>query len=227
MSFFDLVASWQFWLLAAITYPLGLLLWPIAFPVILSYPWKNSENQQEDTAILAGSFNPPHYGHYAMLKYLSQRHAKVICVVGCNPNKKYAVTPGQRASLLRTMFSDLPNVEVRVVTTYIWRYGKKRQCRLFYRGIRTWDKDGKDERSLQILNTWGPLILGPTWPIPTHYLEGNPEFNHISSTLIRNLLSSGEGDDSKSVVRAELVKLVPESIVDQIMKLYTPKTEEQ
>ena len=39
---------------------------------------------------------------------------------------------------------------------------------LFIRGIRTWDQDGEEERFLHILNSFGPLIVGPLiWPIPT------------------------------------------------------------
>jgi hypothetical protein len=78
-----------------------------------------------------------------------------------------------------------------------------------YRGIRSWEKDGKEEQALHILNTWGPLVLGPTWPIPTHYLEGLPEYNHISSTLIRKLLSNPAQKDGRSMVKAELAEIAP------------------
>lgn len=223
----DLIASCKFWLPVAILYPIGSLLWPLVFPTIISYPWPRPDDskKQNNTVILAGSFNPPHLGHFAMLSYLAQRHDKVICVVGCNPNKKYDVMPEDRARLLRTMFAaaDLPDIEVQVVSTYIWRYAKTRQCRIMYRGIRSWEKDGKEEHALHILNTWGPLMLGPTWPIPSHYLEGKPEYNHISSSLIRSLLKGGEGGDKRSTVRSEIVKLVPASIVDETIRLYTPK----
>ena len=230
MVVLDVIASWQSWVFFAILYLIGSLLWPLVFPTIIAYPWASvAKEKKRSTVVLAGSFNPPHRGHYAMLKYLSERHVKVICVVGCNPNKKYDVTPEDRARLLRTMLADLANVEVQIVSTYIWRYAKQRGCRIMYRGIRSWEKDGKEEQALHILNTWGPLVLGPTWPIPSHYLEGQPEYNHISSTLIRTLLSNSNATQQagRSMVKAELTKLIPEAIVDETMALYSRTTDKQ
>ena len=101
---------------------------------------------------------------------------------------------------------------------YIWRYAKREGATIFFRGIRSWEKDGKDERSLQILNTWGPLLLGPlVWPIPTIYLEGNPKYNHVSSTLIRQLCSS---DDGKDDVKEALSDLVPSKEARLVSDLY-------
>ena len=173
------------------------------------------------------------------------RYGHVIAIVGMNPQKKYLVSPKERAELLREMLKEHPdtaNVRVEgtichtyiyhmhsniipwshhyclVVSGLIWRFAKQHGATVFFRGIRSWKKDGREERSLQILNTWGPLVLGPTWPLPTMYLEGNPEFNHISSTLIRNLCH-GEGSPPNEA----LSKLVPSSVVDTVANLYSRK----
>ena len=107
-----------------------------------------------------------------------------------------------------------------VVDGYIWRYAKRHGATMFFRGIRSWEKDGRDERALQILNTWGPIILGPFfWPIPTQYLEGNPKYNHVSSTLIRNLCTSKSGTNQQTA----LAELVPSNVTDLVSKLYCPK----
>ena len=115
---------------------------------------------------------------------------------------------------LTKMFVDFLSL---VVSGLIWRYAKKQGASVFFRGIRSWDKDGAEERSLQILNTWGPLLLGPTWPLPTMFLEGNPDFNHISSTLIRNLCQEG------GTPKTALSSLVPLFVADSIANLYTRK----
>ena len=94
-------------------------------PSIVAYPWdegtnatttttsKNRENKC--TVIFAASYNPPHKGHLRMLEYLSQNYDRVIAVVGFNPNKKYLVSPEERANLLREMLqmqSKTANVQV-------------------------------------------------------------------------------------------------------------------
>ena len=50
----------------------GILIKPIIFPVIVTFPWKD-EVKEDKTVVLAGSYNPPHLGHLAMLEHLSKR----------------------------------------------------------------------------------------------------------------------------------------------------------
>jgi pantetheine-phosphate adenylyltransferase len=200
------------------------LIVPILWPRIHVYPWRlpsayrQKQREKARTVVLAGSYNPPHRGHFSMIAHLSERYGTVIVVVGRNDNKTYAVMPEDRAALLRTMLKSLPNVRVQVVSGYIWRFAKQQNVRVFYRGIRSWEKDGHDERRLQILNTWGPLLLGPLWwPIPTRFLEGKPEYNHISSTLIRDICS--KPDFSVQDIHG----LVPQCVAEQVVKFYGPK----
>merc|ERR1712228_736208 len=109
-----------------------------------------------------------------------------------NSSKKYDVTPQQRASFVRDMIASedsiKSNVRVEVVEGYIWRFAFREGVSIMFRGIRSWEKDGDEERYLHFLNTWGPMVFGPLrWPLPTQFLEGKPEYNHISSTLIRSI----------------------------------------
>jgi hypothetical protein len=124
-----------------------------------------------------------------------------------------------------------------VVQGYIWRYAKHEGASIFFRGIRSWEKDGKEERALQILNTWGPLLLGPlVWPIPTIFLEGDPQYNHVSSTLIRNICTSTNSDNNdakdgqqqQDEEKEALSKLVPLRVAMTIKELYCDvKTKKQ
>jgi len=81
------------------------LIYPILFPPIVKYPWPAVDDDQplHQTVVIAGSFNPPHYGHLELIKYLAKRYRKVYVVVGMNPAKHYPVSPHQRAKLLQTM----------------------------------------------------------------------------------------------------------------------------
>ena len=76
---------------------------------------------------------------------------------------------------------------------------------------------------MQILNTWGPLLYGPLyWPIPTIYLEGKPDYNHISSTLIRDL-SKDIGKKASEHVEQSLQELVPPEVANEVALLYSPE----
>ncbi|KAL7574922.1 hypothetical protein ACA910_010749 [Epithemia clementina (nom. ined.)] len=243
----------------------GLLsIWRIVFPTVWSYPWPPAEraapHDRTKTVLMAGSFNPPHLGHIEMIRYLASRYGHVIVVVGHNPNKSYLVSPDQRVEFIKecirqsdeehlTNYHKSSIVTVKAVSGYIWQ--KVPEAQIFFRGIRTWEKDGAEERILQIQNTWGPIVYGPFWfPRTTYFLEGNPKYNHISSTLIREICSDSHQQSSTSLSSSitatatareaatteatattidtrnvdNLLKLlVPECIVSDVRKLYSEK----
>ena len=127
-----------------------------------------------------------------------------------------------------------------MVTGYIWRYARAQGASLFFRGIRTWAADGREERRLQILNSWGPLLLGRMWPMRTIFLEGDPRYRNVSSTRTRKIcddvrrlrtrVGRGEGgakdddddDDGDELSRSvdELMTLVPRCVADRIVEAY-------
>ena len=87
---------------------------------------------------------------------------------------------------MNNLTTNLLTINNVVVSGYIWRHAMANNAKILFRGIRTWGKDGKEERSLHILNLWGPLVYGPLkWPLPTYYMEGNPKYQLLSSTMIR------------------------------------------
>mmetsp|Transcript_4995 Transcript_4995/g.6883 ORF Transcript_4995/g.6883 Transcript_4995/m.6883 type:complete len:226 (-) Transcript_4995:280-957(-) len=195
-------------------------------PTVLSYPWRVPKNKDEyeldktKKVILAGSYNPPHHGHLAMLAYLAERYGEVIAVIGVNANKKYDVTPAQRADLVKKMIAAEQirgKIRVEVVPGYIWRYAIKENVSIMYRGIRSWEKDGSEERFLYVLNSYGPILLGPfRWPIPTYYLQGKPEYLHISSTLVRDLCKKAKKEGKEP----ELSSILPKSVAGDVSNAY-------
>eukprot|EP00980_Cylindrotheca_fusiformis_P014494 scaffold3875_cov123-Cylindrotheca_fusiformis.AAC.14 len=211
-----------FFLLAAVGLAVAYkLVPPIIWPTIITYPWEEEE-KEDKIVILAGSYNPPHLGHLKMLEYLSNSvRLPPLTISSFHSPQKYLVSPEERVDLLRQILqtSSITNVRVEVVEGYIWRWAKREGATVFYRGIRSWEKDGHDERALQILNTWGPLLLGPLfWPIPTIYIEGDPNYNHISSTLIREICRDG-----KEAAEDSLDGLVPKTVAKSVSTLYSGK----
>lgn len=80
---FLIVAALRVLLFAAIgaaAIAAGVLIYRIAFPSILAFPWslppetsRRRKREKEMTVVFAGSFNPPHWGHFAMIRYLAER----------------------------------------------------------------------------------------------------------------------------------------------------------
>ena len=198
------------------------------FPKIIQYPYPRvvasaSSSDKQKSVLLAGSYNPPHLGHLEMLKYLSSRYGRVVAVVGFNPSKKYDITPQQRLELLERMISDAGlghNVEARLVQGLIWRWASNNNIDRMYRGVRTWEVDGKDESYLLWQNTIWPVLIGPLkLPVRTIFLEGNPAFNHVSSSLIRGKCREARGEGLKPG-KKDLANLVPECIAKSICEIY-------
>lgn len=162
-------------------------------------------------ALFAGSFNPPHLGHLQMLQHLATRYTNVIAAIGANPKKTYPVSPYVRQELLKQMLASLgiENVKVVVVSGYIWRYAKDNGVTMLYRGIRSWKQDGFDEKFLEFQNILGPVLFGKK-PIPTGYIQANPQYAHLSSTLLRKKLDAGDN----------ITDLVPDGCADAVSSAY-------
>lgn len=118
----------------------------VLFPNIVPYEQPPPRQKSQKSACYAGSFNPPHLGHLDILRRLSEAHTKVYAVVGFNPSKTYAVPPPRRLSILKKMTRDLPNVECVLVSGLIWRWCGREGVKIMYRGVRTWEEDGREER---------------------------------------------------------------------------------
>jgi pantetheine-phosphate adenylyltransferase len=163
-------------------------------------------------AMFAGSLNPPHHGHLGIIAHLSRTYDTVHVVIGHNASKKYSVTPQQRKMLTEAACAalNLHNVTVHVTTDYIWRLAQRVGARVLHRGIRTWSEDGLAERWLELLNLGGPIALACALPLRTHFLQADPRYVHVSSSLVRKRCLAGELIDD----------LVPSAIVPQVHQAY-------
>ena len=84
-----------------------------------------------------------------------------------------------------------------------------------FRSVRTWKQDGSAERFLELLNLYGPWIFFRS-SMPTTFIEGNPVYSHVSSTVVRNCVSD---DDMNGDTSLDRLVHCP----DLIRKFYGPK----
>lgn len=142
-------------------------------------------------AIYPGSFDPITNGHLDILKSGSEIFDKVIIAVSYNINKKGFLTVDERVNLIKESVAQYKNVEVDAFEGLTVEYAKKRGVDTLLRGLRT---SFDFEYELQLSQTNNALDKN----IKTVFLITKPEYNFISSSMVREILLN-KGDISKFV----------------------------
>ncbi|MCB0660692.1 MAG: pantetheine-phosphate adenylyltransferase [Saprospiraceae bacterium] len=148
-------------------------------------------------AVFPGSFDPITTGHVDLVKRASLLFETIIVAVGIN-NQKQALFPLEtRLSWLKDVFKDYPNVQISYFEGLTVNFCKAVGAHFLLRGLRT-SSDFEYEKTISQLNT----IIGDE--LETVFLISKPEFSHISSTIVREIIK-GKGNIS-SFVPANIVK---------------------
>ena len=142
-------------------------------------------------AIYPGSFDPITNGHLDILKSGSEIFDKVIIAVSYNINKKGFLTVDERVKLIKESVAQYKNVEVDAFEGLTVEYARKRGVDTLLRGLRT---SFDFEYELQLSQTNNALDKN----IKTVFLITKPEYNFISSSMVREILLN-KGDVSKFV----------------------------
>lgn len=139
-------------------------------------------------AIFPGSFDPITNGHIDIIKRALPLFDKIIVAIGVNSVKKTLFSLEQRVEWLEAVFADEPNVEVGQFEGLTVHYCEKVGAKHLIRGLRN-GSDFDYEKTISQLNN----IVGKD--IDTVFFISKPEFSHISSTIVREIIK-GRGDTS-------------------------------
>ncbi len=139
-------------------------------------------------AVFPGSFDPITSGHVDLVKRSIPLFDKIIVAIGINPQKKYLFPLEQRTAWLEKVFEDDPSVVVDSYEGLTAHYCIKVGAQYMLRGLRN-ASDFDYEKTISQLNT----IVGDG--IETIFLISRPEYSHISSTIVREIIK-GKGDAS-------------------------------
>jgi pantetheine-phosphate adenylyltransferase len=140
------------------------------------------------TAVFPGSFDPFTTGHMDIVRRALPLFDKIIIAVGVNSSKKSLYTLEARMDLLRLIFQNEPKVNVDFFEGLTARYCNSIHARYLIRGLRN-ASDFDYEKTISQLNS----IIGHQ--LETVFLIASPEFSHVSSTIVREIINGG-GDAS-------------------------------
>lgn len=139
-------------------------------------------------AVFPGSFDPITSGHVDLVRRALPLFDKIIVAIGVNSQKKYLFELEQRMQWLEDVFAENEEVEIGQFTGLTAHYCQSIGARYLLRGLRN-ASDFDYEKTISQLNS----IVGDD--LETIFLISRPEFSHISSTIVREIIK-GRGDAS-------------------------------
>ena len=137
-------------------------------------------------AVFPGSFDPITIGHIDIVKRAIPLFDKIIVAVGVNSQKSTVFPLETRIKWLHKVFESSPKVEVASFEGLTVHFCARMEAKFLIRGLRN-ASDFDYEKTISQLNT----IIGND--IETVFLMSRPEFSHISSTIVREIIR-GKGD---------------------------------
>jgi pantetheine-phosphate adenylyltransferase len=152
-------------------------------------------------AIYPGSFNPFHIGHLNIVEK-SERifgEGNVLIAIGVNPEKSNTgLKRLSRSSLSRaSQISDKTKRKVEVYDTFLHEFIEKKELEgykvILVRGLRNGDDLNYEENQLKYIKDFKK-------DINVVFIRCDEEFEHISSSAIRNLQSFRPGSGDKYLI---------------------------
>ncbi len=155
------------------------------------------------TAVYAGTFDPPTYGHLDIIKRASAVFDVLIVAIMQNPDKRASFTEEERVNMLEIMCQDLDNVKVLVGDGLTVDLAKENNADFLVRGIRA-IMDYEYELQIASAN----MVIGED--IETVFFLARPEHSYLSSSIVRSI-AQHDGDISQ---------FIPDSIIDSVREKY-------
>jgi pantetheine-phosphate adenylyltransferase len=148
-------------------------------------------------AVYPGTFDPFTLGHVDLVQRASRLFDKLVIAIAASPNKHPVFNFEERVALGKTLFKNMPNVEVLGFNGLLIDFVAKQKANVLVRGIRTIG-DFDFELQLARMNRH----LKPD--VETMFILPSEKYIHISATLVREIAALG-GDVSTLV--PEIIKL--------------------
>jgi pantetheine-phosphate adenylyltransferase len=153
------------------------------------------------TAVFTGTFDPITLGHLDVIRRGRLLFEHVVVGIGVNPNKLSLFSVEERVEMARLVVSRFPNVSVEAFEGLTVHYVRRIGARVILRGLRTLS-DMEYEFGMTLTNQ----RLDPS--IETVFLMADAEYQHVSSSLIKQVVCYGGTEALKQFVPEELIALI-------------------
>lgn len=136
------------------------------------------------SAVFPGSFDPITKGHESVILRSLDLFDTLTIAIGFNAEKKYLFPLELRLQWLKTAFADYERIHVTFYEGLTTDFCKKNNIHYILRGLRT-SADFEFERGIGQMNK-------KIYPeIETVFLLALPEYNSLSSSIIRDIYRNG------------------------------------
>lgn len=139
--------------------------------------------------VFPGSFDPITLGHVDLVRRAVPLFDTIIVAIGQNSQKNTLYSLEQRISWLEACFADEPKIQVKHFQGLTAHFCQEIGAKYILRGLRN-ASDFDYEKTISQLNS----IVGGG--LETIFLISEPQYSHISSTIVREIIK-GNGDASQ------------------------------
>ena len=140
------------------------------------------------TAVFPGSFDPITTGHIDIVYRALPLFDKVVVAIGVNEQKTTLYSLEQRLEWLQKVFKDEDKIVVDHFKGLTVNFCKMIKANYLVRGLRNASDFDYEKIISQVNSTVGENL-------ETVFLISRPEFSHVSSTIVREIIKGG-GDAS-------------------------------
>ncbi len=140
--------------------------------------------QNKKIIVFPGSFDPITTGHVDLVRRVLPLFDEVIIAIGVNSQKQTLFPLEKRKAWIENVFQGEDRIRVDVFEGLTVHFCQKVSAHYILRGLRN-ASDFDYEKTISQLNQ----IVGDH--IETLFFISNPEFSHISSTIVREIIKGG------------------------------------
>ena len=135
-------------------------------------------------ALFPGTFDPFTLGHLSLVERGLRLVDEIIIAIGVNLDKKTFFALEQRIEMIMRLFESNPKIKIQSYKGLTVDFAKETGAQFILRGVRSVN-DFEYEKNIADINR---EIAG----VETFILFTEPEYTHISSSLVRELLTYGK-----------------------------------